>query len=204
MFRKQNRRTFISIVVLCVFMWAGIVQARSSIVKEDLYKIGVLKPRDTVSSLKVGDKAPDFALPSVRGFKIPLSHYLKSKNVVLSFVPAAWTPVCSLQWPEYNSAQDIFNKNNAILIGVSVDNIPTLHAWTRNLCGVKGSIWFPVCSDFYPHGGVAKKYGVLRSDGVSERALFVIDKSGIIRYVEIYDINKKPALKDLVKALESL
>jgi peroxiredoxin (alkyl hydroperoxide reductase subunit C) len=201
---KQNRRVFLSIVVLNIFIWAGIVQARSDSLKEDLYKIGILKPRDTVSSLKVGDKAPDFVLPSIRGFKIPLSHYLKSKNVVLSFVPAAWTPVCSLQWPEYDNAQDIFDKNDTILIGISVDNIPTLHSWTRNLCGAKGGLWFPVCSDFFPHGAVAKKYGVLRSDGVSERALFVIDKGGIIRYVNIHDINEKPSLKDLEKALESL
>jgi peroxiredoxin (alkyl hydroperoxide reductase subunit C) len=129
---------------------------------------------------------------------------LEKHNVVLSFIPAAWTPVCSEQWPEYNKSKEIFDKNDAMLIGISVDNLPTLHSWTRNMCGVEGELWFPVFSDFYPHGAVAKKYGVLRSDGVSERALFIIDKKGIIRHIDIHDINDKPLLKDLAKALENL
>jgi peroxiredoxin (alkyl hydroperoxide reductase subunit C) len=67
-----------------------------------------------------------------------------------------------------------------------------------------GNLWFPVLSDFWPHGKVAASYGVLRSDGVSERALFVIDKKGIIRYIDVHDINKRPPLEDLVKELEKL
>jgi peroxiredoxin (alkyl hydroperoxide reductase subunit C) len=67
-----------------------------------------------------------------------------------------------------------------------------------------GNLWFRVLSDFWPHGAVAKKYGILRSDGVSERALFVIDKKGIIRYIDVHDINQRPLLEDLVNALEKL
>jgi peroxiredoxin (alkyl hydroperoxide reductase subunit C) len=67
-----------------------------------------------------------------------------------------------------------------------------------------GELWFPVLSDFWPHGAVAYKYGVLRSDGVSERALFVIDKKGIIRYIDVHDINARPRLEDLVGELEKL
>jgi len=74
-----------------------------------------------------------------------------------------------------------------------VDNIPTLFAWTNQM----GQLWFPVLSDFWPHGGAAKRYGQLRSDGVSERALLVIDKKGIIRYIDVHDINKRPPLEDL-------
>ena len=204
MFRKQNGRIFLNIVVLSIFMCSGIVHAQSDSYKESIYQMGILKPRDSVSSLKVGDRAPDFSLPSLGGLRISLSQYLEKNNVVLSFVPAAWTPVCSKQWPEYNNAKDMFDKNDVILLGISVDNIPTLHSWTRNMCDIEGGLWFPVFSDFYPHGAVAKKYGVLRSDGVSERALFVIDKKGIIRYIDIHDINKKPSIKDLSKALEDL
>jgi len=204
MSRKQNSRIFQNIVVLSIFMWAGIVHAQSDSYKESIYQVGILKPKDSTSSLKVGDKAPDFSLPSLGGLKIPLSQYLEKNNVVLSFVPAAWTPVCSEQWPEYNKSKDIFVKNDAMLLGISVDNLPTLHSWTRNMCGVDGELWFPVFSDFFPHGAVAKKYGVLRSDGVSERALFIIDKKGIIRHIDIHDINEKPSLKDLAKALEDL
>ena len=65
-------------------------------------------------------------------------------------------------------------------------------------------MWFPVLSDFYPHGAVAKKFGILRSDGVSERALFVIDKKGIIRYIDVHDINTRPRLEVLVGELQKL
>jgi peroxiredoxin (alkyl hydroperoxide reductase subunit C) len=65
-----------------------------------------------------------------------------------------------------------------------------------------GDLWFPVLSDFWPHGQVADRYGVLRADGVSERALFVIDKKGILQHIHVEDINQRPSLEDLVKALE--
>jgi peroxiredoxin (alkyl hydroperoxide reductase subunit C) len=96
--------------------------------------------------------------------------------------------------------KDLFNQYEAILLGITVDNTPTLFAWTNQM----GQLWFPVLSDFWPHGAVAKKYGVLRSDGVSERALIVIDKKGIIRYIDVRDINKRPPLENLMSALESL
>jgi peroxiredoxin (alkyl hydroperoxide reductase subunit C) len=67
-----------------------------------------------------------------------------------------------------------------------------------------GGLWFPVLSDFWPHGRVADTYGVLRSDGTSERALFVIDKAGVIRYIDVHDINDRPGLEALVRALERL
>ena len=176
------------------------VYGASEMFKDYIYQPGSLKPIDSKPKLKVGDKAPDFTLPSITGEKISLSKYIGKKNVVISFVPAAWTPVCSDQWPGYNLVKDIFDQYDATLLGITVDNVPTLYAWTRPM----GDIWFPVLSDFWPHGKVAKKYGVLRSNGVSERALFVIDKKGIIRYIDVHDINKRPLLEDLVKELEKL
>ena len=175
-------------------------QTHSLAFKDEIYNPGQLKPRDSVLKVKVGDKAPDFTLPSLWGKKISLHQFWGKKNVVLSFVPAAWTPVCSDQWPGYNLAKEIFDQYNAILLGISVDNIPTLYAWTRQM----GNLWFPVLSDFWPHGKVASLYGILRSDGMAERALFVIDKQGIIRYIDIHDINKRPLLDDLVQALQKL
>jgi peroxiredoxin (alkyl hydroperoxide reductase subunit C) len=165
-----------------------------------IYDPGKLKPKDSQAKLKVGDPAPDFTLPSLSGEKVSLSQYRGKKNVVISFVPAAWTPVCSNQWPGYNIAQDLFEKNDAMLLGITVDNAPTLYAWTKEM----GKLWFPVLSDFWPHGAVAGAYGVLRSDGVSERALFVIDKKGIIRYLDVHDINLMPRLQTLVGELEKL
>jgi len=176
------------------------VYGASEMFKDYIYQPGTLKPVDSKPKLKVGAKAPDFTLPSISGEKISLSQYHGKKNVVISFVPAAWTPVCSDQWPGYNLVKDIFDQYDAALLGITVDNVPTLYAWTRPM----GDIWFPVLSDFWPHGKVAKKYGVLRSNGVSERALFVIDKKGIIRYIDVHDINKRPLLEDLVKELEKL
>jgi peroxiredoxin len=186
--------------VLSLFASAPMVFGLSDAYKGNIYQMGTLKPIDSVLKVKVGDLAPDFTLPSVSGEKVSLSQFRGKRNVVLSFVPAAWTPVCSDQWPGYNIAKDIFNQYDAVLLGITVDNIPTLFAWTNQM----GQLWFPVLSDFWPHGAVAKRYGLLRSNGVSERALFVIDKKGIIRYIDVHDINKRPPLEDLVGALEKL
>ena len=185
---------------LLLFSFVSMAYGVSEMFKDYIYQPGTLKPIDSKSKLKVGDKAPDFTLPSISGEKVNLRQYLGKKNVVISFVPAAWTPVCSDQWPGYNLVKDIFDEHDAILLGITVDNIPTLYAWTRPM----GDIWFPVLSDFWPHGKVAQKYGVLRSNGVSERALFVIDKKGIIRYIDVHDINKRPPLEDVVRELGKL
>ncbi len=168
--------------------------------KTNIYNPGLLKPKDSVLKLKAGDRAPDFTLKAVSGETVSLRQYRGKKNVVISFVPAAWTPVCSDQWPGYNIVKDIFDKHDAILLGISADNIPTLFSWTNQM----GNLWFPVLSDFWPHGKVASMYGVLRADGVAERALIVIDKKGIIRYIDVHDINKRPPLEDLVRELEKL
>jgi peroxiredoxin len=172
----------------------------SAAYRDNIYDPGPLKPLDSLLKVRVGDKAPGFTLKSLSGERVTLGDYLGKKNVVISFVPAAWTPVCSDQWPGYNIVKDIFDEHDAILLGITVDNLPTLFSWTNQM----GKLWFPVLSDFYPHGAVAEKYGVLRSDGVSERALFVIDKKGIIRYIDVHDINKRPPLDDLVRELEKL
>ena len=199
--QKKRLANLIWIIgVLSVFISTSIAYAISEAYKENIYQVGTLKQIDSVLKVKVGNRAPDFTLSAISGEKISLKQYQGKKNVVLSFVPAAWTPVCSDQWPGYNIVKDIFDQNEAILLGITVDNIPTLFAWTNQM----GKLWFPVLSDFWPHGTVAKKYGVLRSNGVSERALFVIDKKGIIRYIDVHDINKRPPLEDLVTALEKL
>ena len=165
-----------------------------------IFQPGYLKPVDSQTHLKVGDKAPDFTLSSLSGEMVTLSELLKDKVVVITFVPAAWTPVCSEQWPGYNVAEPFFEEADAILIGITVDNLPTLYAWTQEM----GGLWFPVLSDFYPHGAVTAKYGILREEGTSERALFIIDQSGVLRYIDVHDINKRPPLDNLIKALEKL
>ncbi|MDK2921626.1 MAG: hypothetical protein PWR24_1183 [Desulfonauticus sp.] len=166
----------------------------------NIYQVGKLKPRDSVLKVKVGELAPDFELPSISGKKVRLSYFRGKKNVLLSFVPAAWTPVCSDQWPGYNLTKFIFDQHNTVILGISVDNVPTLYAWVKEM----GGVWFPVLSDFWPHGQVASTYGVLRGDGVAERALFLIDKQGIIRWIYVEDINRRPSLEVIEQALDSL
>ncbi|MFC1858936.1 peroxiredoxin [Thermodesulfobacteriota bacterium] len=173
---------------------------RSEAFKNNIYDPGELKPVDSVLNVKPGDPAPDFTLPSVSGDKVSLSQYRNKKNVVISFVPAAWTPVCSDQWPGYNIMKEIFDENDAVLLGITVDNIPTLFAWTNQM----GKLWFPVLSDFWPHGAVAQKYGVLRPEGITERALIIVDKNGIIKRTYVSDINRRPPLELLVRELENL
>ncbi len=174
--------------------------ALSDAYKNNIYNPGELKAKDSILKVKVGSKAPGFTLKAITGEKISLKQFYGKKNVVISFVPAAWTPVCSDQWPGYNIVKDIFDEYDALLLGITVDNIPTLYSWTNQM----GNLWFPVLSDFWPHGKVAARYGVLRSDGVTERALFIIDKKGMIRYIDVYDINKRPPFEALVKELEKL
>lgn len=186
--------------LLAFLLLASNALSRSEAYKDNIYDPGQLKPTDSILKVKVGDPAPGFTLPAVSGGRISLSQYRGNKNVVLSFVPAAWTPVCSDQWPGYNIAKDFFEESDAVLLGITVDNIPTLYSWTKQM----GKLWFPVLSDFWPHGAVAKKYGVLRSSGVTERAIFVIDKRGIIRYIDVHDINLRPRLEVLVGELQKL
>lgn len=196
-------KPLIGISTAFVFLLIFFVNAsfgRSEAFKDTIYDPGQLKPVDSALKVKIGERAPDFTLPSVSGETISLNQYKGKKNVVISFVPAAWTPVCSDQWPGYNIAKDLFDRHNAILLGITVDNVATLYAWTKQM----GQLWFPVLSDFWPHGDVAGKYGVLRSDGVTERALFFIDRKGIIRDIQISDINKRPDFQFSVRALENL
>lgn len=193
----------INILLTVVFLLTITTENSSSksvSLQESIYNPGILKPVDSSLKVSVGQLAPDFTLKSINGEYITLSQYRGQKKVVISFVPAAFTPVCSDQWPGYNISRNIFETNNAVLLGITVDNIPTLHAWVRQM----GSLWFDVLSDFWPHGKVADTYGVLRSDGTTERALVFIDTAGIIRAVEVGDINVRPPLELVVKTLEKM
>ncbi|MDQ7784292.1 MAG: peroxiredoxin [Desulfomonilaceae bacterium] len=200
----STARTFLIFAIIGTLAVMGYISPAvhaEKTIHDGIYDPGILKPTDSpAKKVNVGDKAPDFELKDLSGKTISLKAFIGRKNVVLSFVPAAWTPVCSKQWPGYNIAREFFDENDAILVGVSVDNTPTLFAWVKEM----GDLWFPVASDFWPHGEVSKKYGVLRDDGMSERALFVIDKKGIVRYIDVHDINAMPRLEDLVGALRKL
>jgi peroxiredoxin (alkyl hydroperoxide reductase subunit C) len=196
---KKCERCVVILAVSIAFLFS-LAFAQSETLRGSIYNPGKLKPIDSELKVKSGQMAPDFTLPSVSGKKITLSQYRGKKNVVISFVPAAFTPICSNQWPGYNIIQDLFDENNAILLGITVDNMPTLYAWTKQM----DKLWFEILSDFWPHGSVADRYGVLRSDGLSERALFFIDREGVIRSILVMDINQRPDLGDCATRLKQL
>lgn len=152
-----------------------------------------------MTHLQVGDPAPDFTLPSHLDSDITLSE-LRGKAVVLAFFPLAWTPVCTVQIPSYEEDLEKFVDLNTQILSVSVDSVPSLKAWTETF----GGIHYPVLSDFYPHGAVASKYGILRLDGKAERALFLIDERGIIRYIDVHDFNAQPVNQVLFNEIKKM
>jgi peroxiredoxin/predicted DsbA family dithiol-disulfide isomerase len=126
--------------------------------------------------LQPNTPAPDFALPDGHGQQRKLSDY-RGRNVVLAFYPADWSSVCSGQLALYQATIDQIRSYDAEVLAVSVDNRWSHKAWAEHQ-----KLTFPLLSDFWPHGAVAQQYGVMRErDGITERALFVIDKGGTIR-----------------------
>jgi peroxiredoxin len=151
--------------------------------------------------LKAGDQAPDFDLRSHRGGRVKLSDFRGQKNVVLAFHPLAFTPVCAAQMKTYESERPRFDSAETVVVGISIDAQPAKTAWAQTL----GTISFDLLSDFYPHGGVARQYGVFReNDGISERAIFVVDKTGTIAWAKTYAIPEQPEVEELMKELANL
>lgn len=89
---------------------------------------------------------------------------------------------------------------NTQVLGISVDSVPCLSAWAESL----GGITYPLLSDFYPHGEIAQRYDILRENGKSERALFIVDKEGIVRYVDVHDKDDQPDNEELFRVLTEL
>jgi glutaredoxin len=102
--------------------------------------------------------------------------------------------------PAYEADLVKFGALDAQVLGISVDHVPCLKAWADSL----GTINYPLMSDFWPHGAVAQKYGVFRSDGKSERAIFLVDKLGIIRYIDVHDIHDQPKNEVLLELLRKM
>jgi peroxiredoxin len=149
--------------------------------------------------LPVSATAPDFTLHSTPDQAVSLSEFA-GRPVVLAFYPADWSPVCGDQMGLYNEILSEFRRHNAELIGISVDGIWCHLAFTQ-----QRKLRFPLLSDFQPKGKVARKYGVYRDrDGTSERALFVIDGKGIIRWSYVSPVGINPGADGILRALESI
>ncbi len=134
---------------------------------------------DQTRTLKVGDAAPDFTLKGTANTSFTLNEH-RGKNVVLAFFPAAFSPVCSQQIPRIQAQKAAFDSSDAVVVGISVDN-----TWALDAFANQTAVDFPILSDFYPHGAVSEKYGVLHQAGVSERAIIGVDKEGTVRYIDV-------------------
>jgi peroxiredoxin len=144
--------------------------------------------------------AIDFTLPDGGRKQVKLSDY-RGKNVVLAFYPADWSPVCTSEMTLIQETLDEIHGYNAEVVGVSVDSVYSHRAWAKDR-----HLTFPLLSDFWPHGDIARQYGVFREgDGISERALFFIDESGVIRDTWISeDPALSPGLNVIFNSLEEM
>ena len=146
-----------------------------------------------------GTPAPEFTLHVTPDQSLSLSE-LRGKPVILAFYPADWSPVCGDQMGLYNEILPEFQKYEAELLGISVDGV-----WCHEAFAKDRDLHFPLLADFEPKGAVAQMYGVYRkSDGVCERALFVIDKNGTIRWSYVSPIAVNPGADGILQALEDL
>jgi peroxiredoxin len=151
-------------------------------------------------AIEVGQKAPEFGLKDQNGELVKLSDYLGKKNVVLSFHALAWTSVCAAQMLHLHFTEEEFAKRDTVVFGVSVDSVPSKAAWAKAL----GLGNLRILADFHPKGNVAEKYGLLRREGVSERAVVLIDKEGIVRWVKVYPMKEVPMPQDVLEAIDRL
>ena len=149
--------------------------------------------------LPPGTVAPEFSLPDKPGNTLSLRSF-RGRPVILAFYPADWSPVCGDQMTLYNEVLEEFRRFRSELIGISVDSV-----WCHSAYASSKKLRFPLVADFEPKGHVSRSYGVYRSaDGICERALFVIDEHGVIRWSYLSPIGQNPGADGILRALEAL
>src|SRR4029077_10792225 len=151
------------------------------------------------SELAAGTVAPEFQLNSTPDQKVKLSDF-RGNPVVLAFYPADWSPVCGDQMSLYNEILSEFRHYGAQLVGISVDGV-----WSHRAFAEARKLHFPLLADFEPKGDVARAFGVSREgDGTSERALFVLDGDGVVRWSYVSPLGVNPGADGILEALEKL
>lgn len=148
-------------------------------------------------SLTLGEVAPDFDLPATNEAGRMLLHDLRGQNVVIAFYPFDWSPVCSLQLPTYQQDITQFEAANTQLLAISRDSLYSHRAFAERL-----GLTFPLLSD--RDGSVSVAYGVLRPDGKADRAVFLLDKAGVLRFKQAVDSSQQPDYDELLIELEKL
>jgi peroxiredoxin len=161
-----------------------------------------MMPKSVVKAspiLKAGVKAPNFTLKTTPDQSVSLRDFL-GRPVVLTFYPADWSPVCSDEMGLYAQVMPEFKKFDAEVLGISVDGV-----WSHLAFSKDRKLNFPLLSDFEPKGAVSKLYGVFEAgNGESARALFVIDKKGMIRWSYLSPDGVNPGADGILSALEKL
>jgi peroxiredoxin len=157
------------------------------------------RPNPANEILPPGRRAPNFSLNSTPDQKVSLSEFL-GRPVILAFYPADWSPVCGDQMALYNECLPEFKRLGAELLGISVDGI-----WCHLAFGKDRKLKFPLLADFEPKGAIARAYGAYSAEsGATERALFVIDAKGVIRWSYLSPVGVNPGAEGILTALESL
>jgi peroxiredoxin len=149
--------------------------------------------------LAPGSQAPDFELPATPDQRVSLAEF-RGRPLILAFYPEDWSPVCSDQMALYQELLPEFQRFGAALMGISVDGV-----WSHLAFAKDRNLHFPLLADFEPKGEVARAYGVYRAeDGTSERALYVIDGDGIVRWSYVSPVGINPGADGILRALEDL
>ena len=149
--------------------------------------------------LQPGTKAPDFRLNATSDQKVGLADF-KGKNLVMVFYPADWSPVCTDELALFNEMMPEFKRLNAEVVGISVDGI-----WCHQAFEKDRNLRYPLLADFEPKGAVSKAFGAYSpGEGVSERALFVIDGNGVIRWSYLSPMGVNPGVNEVLSALEAI
>jgi peroxiredoxin len=165
--------------------------------QDDHYK--AVRKRGHDGALQAGSAAPGFDLRSTPDQWLTLDEF-RGRPIVLAFYPADWSPVCGDQTALYNEMLSEFQQYEAELLGISVDG-----AWCHAAFAKDRHLHFPLLADFEPKGEVARRYGVYRDgEGVSERALFVIDRDGVIYWSHVSPLGVNPGANGILSALENL
>jgi peroxiredoxin len=160
---------------------------------------GSRAPTSGAGALEPGTLAPDFTLSSGPDTELRLSD-LRGHPVILVFYPADWSPVCGDELALYNEILPEFRRHDAEVLGISVDGV-----WCHKAFAEARHLKFPLLADFEPKGAVSRSYGAYRArDGFSERALFLVDRDGVIRWSYLSPVDVNPGADGILDALEAL
>ncbi|MBP8250828.1 MAG: redoxin domain-containing protein [Herpetosiphon sp.] len=149
------------------------------------------------TKLQVGDVAPQWTLAATDGSNISLADFHGKKNVVLLFYPLDFSPVCSLQLPAYQARKSEFDRRESEIFGISTDS-----KWSHKAFSEQLGLEYQLLSDY--QRTVSEAYGVLRPEGFTNRAVFVIDKEGIIRHIDVTNPGEQPDQNEVINVLQTL